>query len=81
MNTVNLTEMHSGQAGKVIEIRGGEGMMMKLEAMGIRPGVGISKVSGLIMRGPVIVEAGKTRIAIGFGIARRIIVNLNDSKA
>jgi len=73
---IDLTEMKSGQKGKVSEIRGGRGITVKLEALGIRPGVVISKVSTQILRGPVIVEIGKTKVAIGFGMARRIIVKL-----
>jgi ferrous iron transport protein A len=77
MNNVDLTEMQAGQAGKVVEISGGRGMTMRLDAMGIRPGVVITKVSAQIMRGPVIVETGRTRVAIGFGMARRIICKVS----
>jgi ferrous iron transport protein A len=81
LNKIDLTEMKSGQKGKVTEIHGGKGMAMKLEALGIRPSVVITKVSSQIMRGPVIVEIGKTKVAIGFGMARRIIVRSFDSES
>jgi ferrous iron transport protein A len=81
MNTIDLTEMKAGQKGKVNEINGGRGMMIKLEALGIRPGVVITKVSAQIMHGPVIVETGGTRVAIGFGMARRIILKPADNES
>jgi len=74
MAHIDLTQMGAGQSGKVISMQGGRGMMAKLEALGIRPGVEITKVSGQIMRGPVIVRVGNTQVAIGFGMARRVIV-------
>ncbi|HEX7319279.1 MAG TPA: FeoA family protein [bacterium] len=79
MNKIDLTVMQPGQKGKVIEIQGGRGMAMKLEALEIRPGVEITKVSTQIMHGPVIVGVGKAQVAIGFGIARRIIVKPADN--
>jgi Fe2+ transport system protein FeoA len=50
-------------------------LMQRLEAMGIRPGVMIKKVSNHFLRGPVIIEIGKTQLAIGHGMAVKILVN------
>lgn len=74
MTNIDLAQMRTGQSGKVITMDGGRGMTAKLEALGIRPGVMITKVSGQIMRGPVIIRVGNTQVAIGFGMARRVIV-------
>lgn len=74
MSTRNLTDMNAGGTGRVIMIRGGHGLRARLEAMGIRPGANITKVSGQIMRGPVIVRVGATQVAIGYGMARHIII-------
>jgi ferrous iron transport protein A len=74
MANVDLTQMKAGQRGQVFVLQGGHGMMAKLEALGIRPGVEIIKISGQLMRGPVIVRVGNTQVAIGFGMARRVIV-------
>ncbi|MBE0434019.1 ferrous iron transport protein A [candidate division WOR-3 bacterium] len=76
MPDIPLTDIESGQTGKVAEVQGGHGMRTRLNAMGVRPGVQITKVSGQFMRGPIIVRIGSTRIAIGFGMARRIIVEV-----
>ncbi len=76
MPKVELVKMKEGQKGIVIEIAGGHGLLMRLDAMGIRPGVKLEKVSSQFMRGPVIVKAGNTRVAIGFGMARKVIVEV-----
>jgi ferrous iron transport protein A len=76
MPTISLTTMESGSKGKVIEIQGGRGLCARLNAMGIRPGVRITKISGQIMRGPVIVSVGSTQVAIGFGMASRVFVEV-----
>jgi Fe2+ transport system protein FeoA len=45
-----------------------------LEALGIRNGKKIKKLSSMFMRGPVTVQVGQTRISIGYGMASKIIV-------
>ena len=72
MAHIDLTQMGAGKSGKVVDVQGGRGMLLKLEALGIRPGVVITKVSGQIMRGPVVVRLGNTQVAIGFGMKLKI---------
>jgi ferrous iron transport protein A len=74
MALVDLTQLKAGEEGTVIEISGGIGIHQRLEAMGVRPGVKIKKISTLFRRGPVTIEIGNTKIAIGFGMARKVIV-------
>jgi len=76
MPNLSLDRMHAGQTGKVLRVDGGYGFKKKLEALGIRPGTEITKVSSQIMRGPVIVRVGMTQIAIGYGMARRVVVEI-----
>jgi ferrous iron transport protein A len=78
MMPIDLTKMQSGERGIVVEIQGGYGLVRKLAALGMRPGVEISKVSSQIMRGPVTVRIGNTQVAIGFGMARRVLVAVGD---
>ena len=66
--------MQTGQSGTVIQIQGGYGLVNRLSALGIRPGKRIAKVSSMFMRGPVTIEVDRTQVAIGFGMAKRIIV-------
>ena len=71
---IPLSQMRGGQSGKVVVIQGGRHMNDRLEAMGIRPGRKVTKVSSMLMRGPVTIKVGTAQLAIGFGMARRIIV-------
>ncbi|MFC2067010.1 ferrous iron transport protein A [Chloroflexota bacterium] len=71
---LTLREMRTGQSGKVVELQGGQRLVNRLSALGIRPGKEITKVSSMIMRGPVTIQSGQTRLAIGFGMAGKIIV-------
>ncbi len=70
----DLTHMAAGEQGRVIEVHGGHRMRARLEAMGIRPGAVITKISNQIMHGPVIIKAGNTQVALGHGMARRVFI-------
>lgn len=69
--------MQSGQTGKVAQVQGGYGLISRLNALGIRPNKRITKVSSMFMRGPVTIQLDNTHIAIGFGMANKIIVELD----
>jgi len=77
VNRVSLVQMRPGQRGKVVEISGGYGLARKLEALGIRTGKEITKISGQLMRGPVLLQQGHTQAAVGFGMASRVLVEVN----
>ena len=72
-----LSRMEAGQSGIVVQIQGGHGLIKRLSALGIRPGQRITKVSSMFMRGPVTIQLGNTQVAIGFGMANKIIVGLD----
>lgn len=71
---VDLTRIKVGEKGIVVRILGGYGLRKKLETLGIREGMEIMKVSSQFMGGPLIVQVGNTQVAIGFGMARKILV-------
>ena len=72
----SLVEMAAGEGGVLAEVQGGQGLARRLEAMGLRPGVPLTKMSGPYLRGPVAVRAGNAEVAIGFGMAGRVIVEV-----
>ena len=74
---ITLVRMQIGQSGVVVQIQGGHGLVNRLNSLGIRPGKRIIKVSSMIMRGPVTIEVDRAQVAIGFGMANRIIVELD----
>jgi len=71
---IPLSRMESGQSGRVVEIQGGHGVINRLNALGVRPGKRVTKVNSMFMRGPVTLQVGNAQIAIGYGMARRILV-------
>ena len=76
-NRVSLAQMRSGQKGRIVEINGGYGLARKLDALGIRVGKEVTKVSEQLMRGPVLLRQDHTQIAVGFGMASRVLVEVN----
>ena len=74
MNNVPLTQMSSEQSGVVVEILGGAGLTRRLEAMGIRIGFKIRKISSQFMRGPITVKVGQVSLALGYGMASKVMV-------
>lgn len=74
---IALARMQTGQSGMVVQIQGGRGLVNRLNALGIRPGKRITKVSSMLMRGPVTILVDRAQVAIGFGMASRIIVELD----
>jgi len=73
---ITLRQMKAGQSGIVAQIQGGHGLINRLSALGIRPGKKITKVGSMFMRGPVTIQLDSTQVAIGFGMANKVIVEL-----
>ena len=73
---ITLRQMKAGQSGIVAQIQGGHGLINRLSALGIRPGKKITKVGSMFMRGPVTVQLDSTQVAIGFGMANKVIVKV-----
>jgi ferrous iron transport protein A len=73
---VPLTMLRAGQSGKIVGIQGGPGLINRLNALGIRLGKRLTKVSSMLMRGPVTVQVGGAQVAMGFGMARRVIIEV-----
>jgi ferrous iron transport protein A len=71
---LTLAQLKSGQSGTVVEIQGGRRMIDRLNSLGIIPGKKITKTSAMLMRGPVTIEVDRAEVAIGFGMANRVIV-------
>ena len=79
--TISLADMQSGSKGRILEIQGGYGILSRLNALGIMQGVEIIKVIAQLIRGPVILRHGNTQVAIGFGMASKILVQLADTES
>ncbi len=74
---VSLAQMQANQKGKIVGISGGHSLARKLEALGIREGKEIKKISEQWMRGPVLLQHGHSQVALGFGMASKVFVEIN----
>jgi ferrous iron transport protein A len=79
MDYKDLTQIKKGQAVKVVEINGGQQFQKKINAIGLRVGSQIVKLSAQFLNGPVTIKVGSTKLAIGHGMARKIFVDGNDA--
>jgi len=78
---ITVRQMHAGQSGKVVEILGGAHLFSRLNALGIRPGKRITKVSSMFLQGPVTIQVDRSQVAIGFGMAGKLLVDVEEKKA
>lgn len=53
-------------------------MIARLDALGIRPGKQITKLTQMPLRGPVTVAVERSQIAIGYNMASRIMVTVEN---
>jgi len=76
---LTLAQMEAGQTGTIIQILGGRGLIRRLDALGIRPGKKVTKINSALFRGPVTLRVDQTQVAIGFGMANKILVEIDTS--
>lgn len=76
MRRLTLIQMKTGRKGKVVEIHGGTALQNRLMGMGIYLGKDISKLSQFLLRGPVAIKSGRTIVALGYSMAKKIIVEI-----
>ena len=72
---VPLAFQPEGTVSKVIRIRGGKGLVRRLMDMGLVPGTEVSMIKSVGF-GPILVGVKGTRLAIGKGIAMRVLVRV-----
>jgi ferrous iron transport protein A len=74
MIELTLDRLQVGTRARVLEIRGGRGLERRLTHMGIHPGDIVLIAQSGLFRGPLLIEAHGYRIALGRGVARRVVV-------
>ncbi|MDY6864401.1 MAG: FeoA family protein [Halobacteriota archaeon] len=70
----SLIDMENGDSGKIKRITGGYGQQRHMRSLGVREGKEINIVAKQPIGGPIIVDIGGNRIAIGRGMANRVMV-------
>ena len=73
---IDLTHMKPGELGVITQLRGGCDFAGRIQGMGIRTGKKIKKISSHFWRGPQTIEVDNSRFAIGFGMARKIFIEV-----
>jgi ferrous iron transport protein A len=74
----SLNDLHPEESGIVHEIKGGQELIDRLNALGIRTGKKITKISSMLLHGPVTIRIDRMRVAIGFGMAAKIFVEVDE---
>jgi len=73
---ISLVDMKRGERGVVREIQGGMGATQRIQSMGIRIGKKIKKEEAHFWRGPQTVLVDNFKVAIGFGMASKIMIEV-----
>jgi ferrous iron transport protein A len=69
-----LDQVYENRKAKVIDIKGGQGIRQRLSQMGIHPGDEITMLRYGALRGPILIEIHGSQVALGRGIASRVMV-------
>jgi Fe2+ transport system protein FeoA len=71
---VSLADLRGGDKCTVVLALGGYGMVRRLAEMGLTPGTEVTIVRTAPMHGPIEVSVRGVSLALGRGIARRVLV-------
>jgi len=69
-----LSMVNAGKEVTLVNIKGGQGIRSKLFSLGLVPGVNLKVLNSSGTSGPVMVAINDTRLALGQGMATKIIV-------
>ena len=76
MHMLTLDQVQMNQSVVVQSINGGFGMRNRLNIMGIHKGDTLTVKRSGIMKGPILVNVHGMDVALGRGMARKIIVTM-----
>ena len=77
---ISLVDMKPDETGVVMRIDGGFGATGRIQSMGIRMGKRVKKIGAHFWRGPQTVLVDNFKVAIGFGMAAKIFVEVERSE-
>jgi ferrous iron transport protein A len=72
--STTLDQVSENKKATVIDIQGGQGVRQRLGQMGIHPGDTITMLRIGALRGPILIEVHGSQVALGRGIASKVIV-------
>jgi len=68
-----LAMVNPGGVVTVMAVNAGHGLVRRLADMGLYPGVSLRVIQG--HPGPLIIQVGASRLALGRGVASKVMVN------
>lgn len=71
-----LAELREGESGIIVGVMGGFGFQRRLATLGIRINKKIQMITAQPFRGPIVVEVDGARVAIGMGMAWKVLVEV-----
>ncbi len=71
---ISLTKLKRGGKAKIIEVAAPKQMVLRLSALGLRPGASLEKIGTFVLRGPITVKVGRATIALGHSMAKKVMV-------
>ena len=74
MKTISLVQIKANEKVRILEILGGSNLESKLLSMGVYTGKLVTKLSHIGLRGPVVIKAGRSILALGHSVAEKIII-------
>ena len=74
MKKISLVHIKANEKAKILEILGGSNLESKLLSMGVYKGKSVAKLSHIGLKGPIVIKAGRSILALGHSVAEKIIV-------
>ena len=72
-----LTKLGKRKKATIVEVNAGKQATHRLSSLGLRVGMHITKISSFALRGPIAVKVGSTTLALGHGMADKVIVEVH----
>jgi ferrous iron transport protein A len=73
-SAITLAELAPGARGVIASVQGGARFRARLRALGLVEGQSLQKLSRVGLGGPVVVLVNRAQVAVGRGMAGRIVV-------
>ena len=74
---MTLMQVKNGQTVKIVSFKGGMGLEHKLRQLGLVPGDRAKVLRHAPLGGPILVEVDGRSIALGRGVASKVVVETN----
>jgi len=76
-----VAELSPGEEGTIVSLGGGPGAQARLRALGLAEGRHVRNVSRIAWGGPIILLVNRAQVAVGRGMARKIVVRVKIHRA